>query len=223
MMSFWVVPWSECRADAVLLGDRHVEREQPGRRGVDRHRRVHLVERDAVEQRVHVPLVGDRTRRPCRPRRAPARGQGRSPSGWAGRTRPTGRSGPSPGCAGRARSTRARSNALRRCASPTGCRARAAVLAHDPMIVWSAVREQRDRRHAPGSRPGDLRLRDRRPHRRPGTGLMRRDAARPPRPCRAARPALDPHPPRSRGRHGRALPALPGAAPSTCTSAARRT
>jgi hypothetical protein len=46
--------------DAVLLGHGHVEREQPGRRGVDRHRRVHLVERDAVEQRVHVALVDDR-------------------------------------------------------------------------------------------------------------------------------------------------------------------
>ena len=46
--------------DAVLLGDRRVEREQPGGRGVDRHRGVHLVERDPVEQRVHVALVGDR-------------------------------------------------------------------------------------------------------------------------------------------------------------------
>ena len=60
MMSFWVVPWSELALDAVLLGDGHVERQQPRRRGVDRHRRVHLVERDAVEQRVHVALVGDR-------------------------------------------------------------------------------------------------------------------------------------------------------------------
>ena len=60
MMSFWVVPWSDDRVDAVLLRHRHVEREQPRRGGVDRHRRVHLVERDAVEQRVHVALVGDR-------------------------------------------------------------------------------------------------------------------------------------------------------------------
>ena len=46
--------------DAVLLGDRHVEGQQPSRGRVDRHRRVHLVERDAVEQGVHVALVGDR-------------------------------------------------------------------------------------------------------------------------------------------------------------------
>ena len=46
--------------DAVLLGDRDVEAEQPGRGRVDRHRGVHLLERDAVEQLVHVALVGDR-------------------------------------------------------------------------------------------------------------------------------------------------------------------
>jgi hypothetical protein len=45
---------------ALLLGDREVEREQPHRGRVDRHRRVHLVERDAVEQRAHVAEVGDR-------------------------------------------------------------------------------------------------------------------------------------------------------------------
>ena len=44
----------------VLLGHRLVEREQPHRGGVDRHRRVHLVERDAVEERAHVADVGDR-------------------------------------------------------------------------------------------------------------------------------------------------------------------
>ena len=60
MMSFWVVPLS-CRAlDAVLLGDRDVEAEQPGGGRVDRHRGVHLVERDPVEELVHVALVGDR-------------------------------------------------------------------------------------------------------------------------------------------------------------------
>ena len=45
--------------DAVVLRRDDVERQQPGRRRVDRHRRVHLVERDAVEQRGHVALVGD--------------------------------------------------------------------------------------------------------------------------------------------------------------------
>ena len=40
--------------DAVLLRDELVEQEQCAGRGVDRHRRRHLVERDAVEQRPHV-------------------------------------------------------------------------------------------------------------------------------------------------------------------------
>jgi hypothetical protein len=46
--------------DAVLLGDRDVEGEQPRGRRVDGHRRIHLVERDAVEQGVHIALVDDR-------------------------------------------------------------------------------------------------------------------------------------------------------------------
>ena len=46
--------------DPVLLGDGDVEAEQPGGGRVDRHRGVHLVERDPVEQLVHVALVGDR-------------------------------------------------------------------------------------------------------------------------------------------------------------------
>ena len=49
------------RVDAGLLERGHlVEREQPHRRGVDRHRRVHLGERDVVEQRAHVAEVADR-------------------------------------------------------------------------------------------------------------------------------------------------------------------
>ncbi len=60
MMSFWVVPLSWARCDAVLLGDGDVEAEQPGGGRVDRHRGVHLVERDPVEQLVHVAAVGDR-------------------------------------------------------------------------------------------------------------------------------------------------------------------
>ena len=60
MMSFWVVPLSLRALDAVLLGDGDVEAEQPGGGRVDRHRGVHLVERDAVEELVHVALVGDR-------------------------------------------------------------------------------------------------------------------------------------------------------------------
>ena len=46
--------------DAVLVGDGDVEAEQPGGGRVDRHRGVHLAERDAVEERVHVALVDDR-------------------------------------------------------------------------------------------------------------------------------------------------------------------
>ena len=60
MMSFCVVPLSADELDAVLLGHRAVEAQEPGGGGVDRHRRVHLAQRDAVEQRVHVALVGDR-------------------------------------------------------------------------------------------------------------------------------------------------------------------
>ena len=114
-MSFCVVPCSSPRGDAVALRDRDVQREQPRRRRVDRHRRVHLVERDALEQRVH---VGDRARsarRPCRPRRRRAGGRRRSRSAWAGRTRSTAPSAPWRGSAGTARSTRARSSAPSRC------------------------------------------------------------------------------------------------------------
>ena len=39
---------------ALLLGDQLVEQQQQRRRGVDRHRRRHLVERDPVEQELHV-------------------------------------------------------------------------------------------------------------------------------------------------------------------------
>ena len=60
MMSFCVVPLSLSRLDPVLLGDGDVEAEQPRGGRVDRHRGVHLVERDAVEELVHVALVGDR-------------------------------------------------------------------------------------------------------------------------------------------------------------------
>ena len=64
MMSFCVVPVSWCATSRVaaplLLGDHLVEREQPHRGRVDRHRRVHLGERDAVEQRAHVAEVRDR-------------------------------------------------------------------------------------------------------------------------------------------------------------------
>jgi hypothetical protein len=50
----------DLRIDAVLLGRDDVERQQPRRGRVDRHRRVHRVERDAVHELGHRGLVGDR-------------------------------------------------------------------------------------------------------------------------------------------------------------------
>jgi hypothetical protein len=45
--------------DARFVGDGDVEREQPGRCRVDRHRRVHRAQRNAVEERSHVAQVRD--------------------------------------------------------------------------------------------------------------------------------------------------------------------
>ena len=53
-MSFWTVPESAPRLDALPARDRDVERQQDDGRGVDGHRRRHPVERDALEQRRHV-------------------------------------------------------------------------------------------------------------------------------------------------------------------------
>ncbi len=44
----------------LSLGRRDIERKQPRRRGIDGHRRVHAVERNAVEQGAHVAEMGDR-------------------------------------------------------------------------------------------------------------------------------------------------------------------
>ena len=46
--------------DALLVGDGDVEAEEPRRGRVDRHRGVHLAERDAVDERLHVAAVDDR-------------------------------------------------------------------------------------------------------------------------------------------------------------------
>ena len=46
--------------DALLVGERHVERQEPRRGGVDGHRGVHLAERNALHQRPHVAEMGDR-------------------------------------------------------------------------------------------------------------------------------------------------------------------
>ena len=53
-MSFWVVPRSCSRLDALLLADDLVEQQQHRGGRVDRHRRRDLVERDAVEGGPHV-------------------------------------------------------------------------------------------------------------------------------------------------------------------------
>ena len=58
-MSFCVVPARRRGVDAPLLGEGEVHREQPHGGGVDRHRRVHLLEGDAVEERAHLAEVGD--------------------------------------------------------------------------------------------------------------------------------------------------------------------
>ena len=50
---------------ALLLGDDLVQRQQPHRRGVDRHRGVGLLQRDAVEQGPHVAQVPDRDADPA--------------------------------------------------------------------------------------------------------------------------------------------------------------
>ena len=45
---------------ALLVRERDVHRDQPHRRGVDRHRRVHFSEWDVLEERAHLPEVRHR-------------------------------------------------------------------------------------------------------------------------------------------------------------------
>ncbi len=59
-MSFWVVPPIAGARDALCLGRGHVQGQQDGCRGVDRHRGADLAERQAVEQDRHVGQAGDR-------------------------------------------------------------------------------------------------------------------------------------------------------------------
>ena len=123
MMSFWMVPVSLAAVGALLVGDRDVERQQPRRRGVDGHRRVHL-RRAECRRAARACRRGARpARRPCRPRRAPARGRRRSRSASADRRRWRGRSGPWRGSCGRARWIWPRSNGPRRCGTARACRA----------------------------------------------------------------------------------------------------
>ncbi len=46
--------------DALFVGEGDVQRKEPRRRRVDRHRRVHLAERDTREQRAHIAEVAHR-------------------------------------------------------------------------------------------------------------------------------------------------------------------
>ena len=63
MMSFWVVPASWAATSSgdevgvLLLGDHLVHREHPHRDRVDRHRGVHLGERDVLEEPPHLAQV----------------------------------------------------------------------------------------------------------------------------------------------------------------------
>ena len=212
MMSFWVVPWSGVRVDAVLLGHGHVEREQPRGGGVDRHRRVHLVERDAVEQRVHVALVGDRDADLADlAARQLVVGVVAGLGGQVEGDREAGLALREVLAVERVR-LRARSNDPRRCASPTAGRAPAGGARSRRELYGRVAVSRADRRDAPGPGPRDLRLRAGRRDRRPGPGVLRRDAARGPR-GREPRALLLTHIHLDHaGATRRALPALPGPA-----------
>ena len=178
MMSFWVVPWSTDGVDAVLLGADDVERQQPGRRRVDRHRRVHAVERDAVEQRVHVALVRHRhadladlaARELVVGVVAGLRRQverDREPGLALGEVAAVERVGLAP-----------RSNGRRRCASSRACRARAGGgSCGDSPASGMTPRHAGDRRAAHGQREGHLQLGARRRPRRPRPAVDRGHAA----------------------------------------------
>ena len=53
-MSFWSVPEIVFQSTDLALREHQIHREHHRRRGVDRHRRRDVAERDAVEQRFHV-------------------------------------------------------------------------------------------------------------------------------------------------------------------------
>ena len=108
--------------DPLLVGERDIEREQPGCGRIDGHRGIHVAERDAVEQRAHDRRGGRPAPRPCRPRPRRADDRCRSRSASADRRRRKVRSGPWPGSCDRAHSMRSRSNARHRCGKSTVCR-----------------------------------------------------------------------------------------------------
>ena len=119
--SFCVVPRSFSRGHALLLADQLVQQQQAGGGRVDRHRRGHLIERDAVEGGAHVVDRVDRHAGAARPRRGSAgcRSPGRAAS--AGRRPSTGRSSPSRAGSGSARWTPSPRRSRRTGASSTVC------------------------------------------------------------------------------------------------------
>ena len=59
-MSFWIVPRSCFDFHTLALGDSDIHRQQDGGRGIDRHAGGDLVQRDLVEQHLHIFQGGDR-------------------------------------------------------------------------------------------------------------------------------------------------------------------
>ena len=53
-MSFWMVPLSFSGRDALFLRGNNVERHDRQHRAVHGHRHRHVIERNAVEQNLHV-------------------------------------------------------------------------------------------------------------------------------------------------------------------------
>ena len=117
-ISFWVVPVIS-RRHALALGHRQIHREQDRGGSVDRERGADSIERDTLEQNLH---VGQRVDRDPYPADVVDRLRGRpnpSRAGLADRAPPRCRSAPAPAASGSARSI------------PCGVR-ESAVLAHRP-------------------------------------------------------------------------------------------
>ena len=103
-MSFWIVPDSGRARHALFLARDDEAGEDRDHRAVHRHRNADLVQRDAVEQDLHV-LDANRSRRPpCRHRPRRADGRCHSRGGWPGRRRPTRPAARRPAPCGRRRS-----------------------------------------------------------------------------------------------------------------------
>ena len=218
MMSFWVVPREHVRVDPVLLRHDDVERQQPRRRRVDRHRRVHAVERDAVHQRVHVALVRDRHAdlADLAPRelvigvvaglRREVEGDG-EPGLALGQVAPVELVGP-----------------FRGRVAGVGPHHPGAIRAFETVLhVGIFAARATHRRHAPRQTARDLLLGGRRLAGRSGPAVVRGDAARRDRGRAPEGPAPDAYPLRPRGRRRARWCVAGRTSRSTSTSAARRT